>query len=272
MTSPSKPTDSELNFHRMATAEDVDQAIQTLYGTSYLGTGILHVTSVWRKDPDTHLTLRIGPYAPPSPVDFFILNLARARADAILTTGKILRQEPELQHRIQGPEQSADALSRWRAERLGKENPPVSLVLTSGRDLDFHHPLFQGPGRVLVYTDGDGAWEIESRAADVGVEVVAAPTPTPRGALELLRAELGCATISVEAGPSVSRSFYEEPVVIDELMLSIFNGDDLPPQARGGRQVPPSELDRIFVAPAPVYRDAAEPDWEFHRWVRPVGA
>ena len=261
-----------LDLEQIQDADGVDAALRDLYGRNSaevpLGTGVLHVTSVWRKDLDTHLTIRIGPHAPPSPLDFFSLNLTRARADAIVTTGRILRQEPELSHRLQGP--AAAGLEAWRRERLHKTRPPISLVLTSGRGLDFSHPLFQGPGRVLIYTDTEGAWELESRAADVGAEVVADPSPSPRGAVDVLRRQLGCATISIEAGPSVARQYYEPPVQVDELLLSVYTAPDLPPQARGTRQPPAAELERLLQHQAGPYVDAAEPDWEFHRYLRPL--
>lgn len=264
-------THSPLIPEHLQNADAVDDAVRTLFGAGhdvFLGSGLLHVTSVWRKDPKTHLTLRIGPHAPPSPIDFFLLNLCRARADGIVTTGRILRQEPELSHRLQGP--AAAGLEDWRRKRQQKTTPPVSLVMTSGRDLDFHHPLFEGPGRVLIYTDPQGAWEVESRATDVGAEVVADPAPSPRGAVDVLRRQLGCATISIEAGPSVSRQYYEPPVIVDELVLSIYTADHLAPQARGTRQIPPEDLRRLLRRPTAPYVDPAEPDWEFHRLLRPT--
>ena len=261
----------DLEIGSLSTADSISSAICRLYGSGFHGTGVVHVTSVWRKDPETQLVIRIGPDAPSSGVDQFILNWARARADAIITTGRILRQEPELSHHLQGPGSSAEGLTRWRAEVLGKPRPPISLILTSGRDLDFSHPLFSGPSRIVILTDRRGAWNLESRASDAGVELVALDNPTPRDAIGMLRLEFGCATISVEAGPSVSRQYYEPPAIVDELLLSVYRGEPLPPGARGRRHVTQQQIERTFHEPHPAYsamgEDGRSP-WDFHRYVR----
>ncbi len=262
----------DLDIGTLSTADAVSSAIRRLYGPGFHGTGVVHVTSVWRRDPDTQLVIRIGPDAPACAFDQLVLNWTRARADAIITTGRILRQEPELSHQLQGPGSSAQGLARWRTEVLGKTRPPISLLLTSGRDLDFAHPLFSGPGRVVILTDRRGGWNLESRASDAGVEIVALDNPTPRDAIGLLRLEFGCATISVEAGPSVSRQFYEPPTVIDELLLSVYGGEPLPPAARGQRHVTPKQIEAAFRQPYPAYSvvgDDGRSPWDFYRYVRP---
>lgn len=262
-------TISTLAVDQLADADAVDRAIETLYGTQYLGTGVLHVTSVWRKDPDTHLSIRIGPESPTSDIDQLALQLARARADAIVTTGRILRLEPDLNHSIQGPGRLPQGLADWRTKRMGKHKPAASLVMTSGRDLPLGHPIFKGPGRVLIYTDSKGAWNVESRAADAGVEVVADDSPTPQKAIDVLRAQLGCATISIEAGPTVSRRLYEPPMKVDELLLSVYRGSNLSPKARGLRHIPPRDLERLMTRVSGPFVDAdQEPHWEFHRYLK----
>ena len=261
-----------LDIGTLSTVDLVDSAIRQIYGPIFPATGVLHVTSVWRRDPSTHLTIRIGRDAPRCAVDQFALNWARARADAIITTGRILRQEPELGPHLQGPGLLAQGLALWRSEVLGKSLPPISLILTSGRELDFTHTLFSGAGRYVVLTDRQGAWNLESRASDAGVEVVAMDNPTAHDAIELLRSEFGSATISVEAGPSVSRQYYEPPMVIDELLLSIYRGEPLPPGARGLRQVRPEQIEYSFRQPYPAFSalgDDGKAPWEFRRYLRP---
>lgn len=263
------PTDDEALIASLATAEDVDRHARALYGQVPVATGLLHPTAVWRKDPDTYLSLRIGPEAPSSAHDAFVLGLARARADAIITSGRTLRQEGDLTHALDGPGSMGQALAEWREQRLAKPRAPVSLVLTESGDVDLHHPFFDGPGRQMIFTGPAGAWKLESRAADAGVELVTVAEPTPRGAVDLLRAELGAATVSIEAGPSVARSFYEAPLMVDEVLLSVFVGENLATGARGSRQKPPAELDRLFAHHCPlVHSTSSDGPWQHGRWWR----
>lgn len=253
----------------LRSADDVDHHARRIFGRVPTATGLIHTTSAWRKDPSTFLTLRIGPDTPRSSHDAFLLGLARARADAIVTTGRILRQEPGMTHAIGGPASMADALRAWRWERLAKGRPPISLVLSRSGDIDLKHPFFRGPGRQMIYTGPKGAWKLDSLAADAGVDLVTVPEPTPRGAVELLRGELGAATISMEAGPTVARTYYDPPLAVDELMLAVFAGESVPTSARGLRQVPPSRLDALFPHRGETIEVRSEDGpWEITRWWR----
>ncbi|MEM6794337.1 MAG: hypothetical protein AAF725_10160 [Acidobacteriota bacterium] len=260
-------------------ADDVDLWIERIYGASArsarLPGGLLHPTSVWRprRDgqwSDLQLALRIGAETPVSWHDAFALNLCRARADAIVTTGRILRAEKNLRHDLGGPGSMPQALAAWRRERLAKANPPVSLVLTRGGEIDLQHPFFRNAaGRVVVYTSRPGAWRLESRAADAGVEVEAVDEPTPQGAIHFLRAAFGAATMSLEAGPSVARALYRPRLEIDELLLSTFLGDGLPTSVRGGRQLERSAIDRLMKrASEPFLAESKDGSWQLERWVR----
>ena len=60
--------------------------------------GVLHVAAVWETPDGRYRTLRVGEGAIRSASDAVVLSAARARADAIVTTGRILRDEPELMH------------------------------------------------------------------------------------------------------------------------------------------------------------------------------
>ena len=260
------------------TAADVERLAEVLYGSrpSHLGrhwgTGVLHPTSVWRGaqgDADKPMTLRIGDQTPKSEWDDLALGLARARADAIITSGRILRTEPNLRHDMPGPGSLPTALAEWRRER-GKSKPPLSLIMSLSGEIDLEHPLFGGPGRVLVYTSERGAWHLDSRAADAAVEVQAVAEPTAQGAIDFARAAFGCATISIEAGPSISRRLYDEPAAIDEVLLSTYLGTELPTAARGGRQISRTWLDYRYervstsTQPAPGAPNA----WRFERFLK----
>ncbi len=241
---------------------------EEIYGAPLTSTGVVHVTSVWRRRT-AYLTLAIGPRTPRSAHDALVLNLTRARADAILTSGRILRREPRLEHRLGGPGRVPEALAAWRREHLGKDSPPVTLVLTSGRRLDFDHPIFSAGTRAVVYTSRAGQWRLESRAADRGVEVVGVDEPSVGGAIDLLRYQFGAATISVEAGPSVSRQLYEPPVTVDELLLSVYDAPQIPAGVRGDPFLDAGELVHVFSRASLPYRVAtADGEWSFQRFLR----
>ena len=133
------------------TAADCAHRVGDIFGTDLTSVcGVIHVTAVWRESLKSFITIKINNTSLHSETDFFLLNLTRARADAIITSGKILREEPEVTHDLQGPVGVPEALGSWRVERLGKTSPPLSVVLTSGRELDFAHPLFQAPTSPLA--------------------------------------------------------------------------------------------------------------------------
>lgn len=213
--------------------EEVAAVAEDLFGDLAGLRGVVHVTAVWAAGAGELTTLAINDATPRCHHDFFALNFVRASADAIVTTGKILRSEPDLEHRLSGPRQHPSALAEYRREVLGKDNPPVTLVLTSGRDLDLEHSVLHSWTRPLVYTSLEGQWELESRAADQGVEVVGREEPSIGGAIDLLRREFGAATIAIEAGPSVSRRLYD-PLAVDHLLLSTYLASRLPAKAEGG--------------------------------------
>lgn len=251
------------------TAEDIRQTASRLLGQRTKRTGVVHVTAVWDAGGGHHFTLDINPQTPFCYHDSFVLNFCRARADAIVTTGQILRREPTLSHQIQGPAKVPRALMDWRERVLGKSNPPVSLVLTSGQELDFGHPLFHHWSRPLVYTSFDGQWSLESQAMSHGVEIVGVENPSPRGALDLLRREFGAATILIEAGPSVSRQLYEPDLLVDELVLSTFGGHRLPASVQGGGFPSRQDLDSLFANRTSAARVTAESGpWTFQRYWR----
>ena len=97
----------------MPNPDEVAQAIERLYGERLEDeVGVLHVASAWRDETGRLFALRIGPDTPSSATDGFALALARARCDAILSTGKILRDEPGLRHRPDPVD--PQGLTAWR--------------------------------------------------------------------------------------------------------------------------------------------------------------
>ncbi len=248
-------------------ADECSSLIKEIYGTDLTADrGVVQVTSVWAESVRSLKTLAIQEGTPHSPTDSFALSVARARADVILTTGKILRDEPQVTHELKAP--VSDALLEWRRERLGKAAPPVSAVLTSGRELDFEHPLFRSSTRTIVLTTDEAAERLAGQAGD-SVEVVGRSWPGLRDAVTYLRENRGFGTVVIEAGPSTSRTLYEPPVAVDELMLSVFREPRLPSSARGSLFFSPQDLGLFFPMARSNHSLKEESGlWSFHRYRR----
>lgn len=259
-----------VNVSDIRSSDDVDAMAHCLYGPGYDARrpAVVHVTAVWRRRDSALITLKIQAGTPKSEHDFFVLNLCRARADAIVTSGKILRAERDLHHDLTGPGQVADALASWR-RRLGKSEPPISLVLSSGRGLNLDHPLFRSGTRPLVYTSPEGRERL-ANAGEHGVEVVADTTPSLRSAIDFLRNERQAATIAIESGPSTSIDLYQPPLVVDELLLSIYE-EELDEALQGGAFLSRKDIEAQFARPETPFRVRSESGcWSFHRYLHPA--
>lgn len=227
--------------------------------------GVLHVTSAVRTGDGALHVLAIGPGAPPSEADSFLLNLARARADAILTTGAIVRAEPGLRMSLGGPH--AAALARYRREVLGKSEPPWCAILTRDGRLPRLHPLWEDGTPKLVLTIPE---HVEALTDELGhvearpLEVLAVPGLSARSACALLR-QRGARLISVEAGPSANASLYEHPALVDELSLSLFEGERA--QVPLGGALSPL-LCAGMVCVAETVRSEPSGPWRYQRWLR----
>jgi riboflavin biosynthesis pyrimidine reductase len=251
----------------IANADDCSRIIREIFGADLAGDrGVIHVTSVWSESVRSLKTLLIGQDTPGSPTDSFVLSVARARADAIITTGKILRDEPLVTHELE--ESVSEALFDWRRRRVGKNRPPVSVVLTSGRKIDFEHPLFKSSMRSLVLTTDEAADRLAERAGDF-IEVVGRSSPGIRDGVSYLRENRGLESVVIEAGPSTSRQLYEPPVAVDELMLSVYRQPRLVSTARGPLFFSPQEL-ALFFPKARSNHSLKEESgqWSFHRYRR----
>jgi riboflavin biosynthesis pyrimidine reductase len=240
--------------------------VREIYGEDLLGeAGVVHVTSVWEAPDGAWRSLRISPTSPRSVTDAFVLALGRARSDAIVTTGAILRAEPALRHTL------PDAASAWRAGTLAKSHSPTTVVLTRRADLDLTHPLFAASSApVVVVTGDDTAAELRDRVAAHGsshrVEVVGRAQPSLRDVVQWLKAQRACRTVLVEAGPSTSRTLYDDPFVVDELMLSIYDALDLAPAARGEVFARPDDPLRVCLASAEEGTPEFTSQEEIGRW------
>jgi riboflavin biosynthesis pyrimidine reductase len=232
---------------------------------------VLHVASVWRDGDGTLRVLRIGPKTPKSRHDAFLLALARARAEAIVTTGRILREEPALTHGPLGPPALRAALAAWRRERLVLALDPWLLVLSSGRSLDPAHPAFHAPLRPLLFVPAAAATGLRERFAETDVRVVSVPVPDVRLALDHLR-RLGARRVTLEAGPTTTRALYDEPVRVDELWLATYQGERPDDEVIGDAFVDGARLAAALPAASePVTRDEPSGRWCFSRRWRVSG-
>jgi riboflavin biosynthesis pyrimidine reductase len=234
--------------------------LSALYGLQTLPVGgVLHVTSAVRCDDGLLRVLAIGPEAPSSEGDFFVLNLARARSDAIITTGAIMRAEPDLQLSLAGPH--AAALAAYRREVLGKATPPVCVILTRDGRLPRLHPLWKDGTPKLILTGPEYAQALVTELPG-DAEVVGLPGLNARSACALLQAR-GAALVSIEAGPSTNAALYEPPACVDELSLSLFEGSG---GALGGALSP--QLTAGMVCVSETTRDEQSGPWRYQRWLR----
>ena len=218
------------------TAAAVAKRVQELYGTELLEDGgVIQVCSAWRDPQGLLRSVRVGPQAPRSETDGFALALARARADVIVTTGQILRDEPELQHEIGSA--SGMNLSAWRREKLGRPAAPLIAVLTSGRSLDWNHPVFSGPSSVLLFTGEAQAKSLSEKARSLGVEVIGEPEPSLGSLLDRLRSSSAIRTVALEVGPKSMSSLSSMGSAslgrVQEWMLSLCLAPSIPSLAQG---------------------------------------
>lgn len=237
-----------------------------LFGSEFLDpAGVLHVAAVWR-DPDGSLAvMAIEPATPRSDTDAFVLELSRARADAIVTTGKILRDEAQLRFQL------SDEATSWRALTLGKTEPPAVLVLTSGRDPMPRHGSFAEPGIRLLFTSGEGADLLRSQSFESATQIVSVGRPGLETAIDFLRRQLDAGIISIEAGPSTSATLYSPRLIADELLLSIFEAPELSPELRAGALPPLQELELMLPITSSVRElTEASGSWSFRRLRRSI--
>lgn len=242
----------------------VPDQIEELFGRRDLArdAGLVHVTALSLR-PDGYRTIVIDGGSPRSPRDFFSLQLTRARADAIIISGKLLRDEPTLNYQLRGPK--AEALRSWRKLCQERHSPPHLLILTRSGALPSEHPIFESSNPVTVLSDEKGAAEAARRLPSTRVRADASPGIA--SAIAVL-ADEGATTISLEAGPSTSRIAYEESLV-DELMLSTFYGpfplsmnETAAPFERAQLEV------RLASASAPARFEEGSGAWSFERRTR----
>jgi riboflavin biosynthesis pyrimidine reductase len=242
----------------------VDRAARALFGSPIdTRPAVSHVFAAWRSAEGVPLTtININEHAPKSELDWLALHISRARADGIIITGKILRDEPNLSYSLLADPRWGDALQQWRERRWAIFDPPWILILTESGDIDFDHPVFHGWGRPMIFTSDRTATR---KLAAAPVPVVADDAPNIRRAIRHLRLSRDCECVSIEAGPTTARGLYDRPMVIKELLLSVYMEPTLDPRAQGDPLVKLSKVRSLFHNETSAAHKDAGKHWSFYR-------
>jgi len=249
------------------TPGDVDRRLRALYGEVdwAAATGVVQVAAIG--GPDRRMIVP-GEHAPASETDRFVLAAARARADAILTSGANLRAEPGLRFELKDSGPGSRALLEWRSARLARTDPPILVVLSASGEIPVEHPALRGASAGFVWTTAAGAARLGARVGALEVVLGDPDLDGVVGAIRAARADPGIETLLVEAGPRASAPLYRRGVAgerCDELLLSRFEGE-LAPAATGPPFVSDSEIEACFaLAPSEARIVDSSGGWRFYR-------
>jgi len=261
--------------------QSIAEKIESLYGEVdwAKAAGCLHVAAI--HGPSGRV-IALGPDAPPSATDRFVLGFARARARVILTTGAIFRAEPDLEHRYADEPASDERFAGWRRGVLGVDTTAELLILTGSGVLDSAHVGLR-EARGVLYTSRAGAERLGHAPAGFETVVGEGGAGMVQEATRFAMARAAGGSVLIEAGPTTSRSLYlgtsseapeppETPAVpsetgVDELLLSRYEGD-LKPAAIGPSFIEEDRLEARFGSPVSS-RLIEEPSgrWRFERYV-----
>jgi riboflavin biosynthesis pyrimidine reductase len=196
----------------------IERELERIYGGGdFSGPGgVLHAVAVCRDNGGGLSVLRTeAAGVPTSADDRLVLGVARARADAIVTTAANLRAEPRLSHRLHRDNLTCRALSEWQGRRSCQV-----LVLTASGDLPLDHQVLAETPAPVIVTGSAGAELLRQRGFDSS-RIEVREQPSLRDTIALAQKSYGADTVLVEAGPSTARELYTHPILSDELMLSI---------------------------------------------------
>lgn len=267
------------------TLEEVDARLRQLYGVVdwAAAKGVVHVASIVEGDRSVIIP---GPMAPVSKTDRFVLGAARARVDAILTTGAILRSEPGLRHEPSSEPVENAAFLAWRRQRIGRNDSPQLIVMTESGDLPLDHPAIRAAEAGFVWTSPGWAAQLRSRLGNrIGRLEIVEASPSKEGiaaAIERTMAQPEVETVLIEAGPRAAAPLYshsnshsnshsrskriEGSASCDELLLSGYHGE-LDRAASGPTFVSLETIEACFTAPPSTTEiDEASGRWRFMRY------
>ena len=207
----------------------LEKGIERLYGPGaierFYAPAISHVTALWKNNKTGILSpLAITPQTPRNEDDDLALQLSRSRSDAIVTTGKILRDEEALLNNYAWGCSllPSEHIHAWRSAQ-GKDAPPYLVILSRG-DIDFRHPVFSSSSlRLLIVTGPQGYHKLTTtqKAPTNLAEIISHERPSILSALEHLRAVKDCRHISIEAGAKTASQLYQGSTsLVSQLLLS----------------------------------------------------
>lgn len=165
-----------------------------------------------------------GPISGSNPHDRMVMGLLRAVADAVIVGAGTLRSVPRhlwtAEHIFPA---LADTYRRLRAA-LGKNAPPLNVIVTARGDIDPDLPVFRsGDLKTLVVTTPEGAREVRGRGLSGAVGIEEVNGAAGIGAREVLSAigrVLPGELFLVEGGPRLMGDFFAEKC-LDELFLTL---------------------------------------------------
>ncbi len=249
------------SFTAPRTAAEVSARLSEIYGRDPASaTGVIHPCAAARADDGDLHVLRISANAPKSACDFFLLQAVRARADVILTSSANLRAEPDLVHDFVG--ESAQALADYRRHVVQKSEPLLVFILTHSGELPSQHSVWRDAGVKHVLVASQNRSRAEA-SIPPGTALHVMDHLSLRSAVLLARS-LGHRTLSIEAGPTLSRACYGPASIVDELCLSICQQPALPAPALGGAL--PSD-DVLFAGRALAAAVCEIEGWSFARYL-----
>ncbi|MEM7448965.1 MAG: hypothetical protein AAF355_12060 [Myxococcota bacterium] len=253
-------TDEE-HMHPLQEDATIEALSQKLYGSPLPRIrGIAQVVSAVERQGALFVP-KIEPGTPKSKVDLFVLSLARARADVVVLTGKILREEPELHYEPTLHDESSalvETLIDFRKSTLGFSTKPLLAVLTSGCSFPQDHVALRGR-ECRLFTSKAGVSSLDN----IGCSVEILEEPSITAVVSWLWSR-GYRSILIEAGPSTAKDLYQDAPVdpavdtvdpavdtksahqVRELLLSTLKSDM--PIQMAGKLLDSDRLHRAFRA------------------------
>ena len=165
-----------------------------------------------------------GPISGEFQQDRMVMGLLRAVADAVVVGAGTLRA---VRNHVWTPDYVwpplAEAYAALRNE-IGKEGPPLNVIVTAGGRIDFDRRVFHSPEiPVLIVTTPEGKEHICRSKPPPSVEVAALDgvgSVTPQGILDAISDLRTSDTILVEGGPRLFGDFLADKR-LDELFLTL---------------------------------------------------
>ena len=165
-----------------------------------------------------------GPISGEFQQDRMVMGLLRAIADAVVVGAGTVRA---VRNHVWTPEyvfpKLAQVYAALRGE-MGKDGPPLNVIVTSSGRLDFDRRVFQsGEVPVLIVTTSEGRDQIYRRQPPQSVQVAAidgASSLTTQMILDAVREAGRDDVILVEGGPQLMGDFFAEQG-LDELFITL---------------------------------------------------